>query len=179
MQLHISVWQEIWLLLRLHNPKYTLTRPDVSAFKVDNNNNPIKVTVENTDAFLVILAYLFLVLRLRSLQSGYRTLAYNRLRPINNVVDITNYVLQSLGQPMHAFDADKISGKHIIVKTLAEGTKFTTLDGVERTLNAADLMICDEKAVCVSLVYLEAWIQALPRPLRTFSWRVHTSIRFL
>jgi phenylalanyl-tRNA synthetase beta chain len=64
-------------------------------------------------------------------------------RPINNVVDITNYILFSFGQPLHAFDADKIVGKKIIVRTLPEGTKFTTLDEKERTLSANDLMICD------------------------------------
>lgn len=80
----------------------------------------------------------------------------NRLRsigitPKNNVVDATNYVLHELGQPLHAFDAAKIKGNKIVVKTLPKGTKFTTLDGVQRTLNDDDLMICDaEKPLCIA-----------------------------
>jgi len=152
---HFGVARDLAAYFALHNPKYTLTRPDVSAFKVDNNNNPIKVTVENTDACPRYSGISISGVTVKEspewLQNYLRTIG---LRPINNVVDITNYVLQSLGQPMHAFDAEKISGKHIIVKTLAEGTKFTTLDGVERTLNAADLMICDEKGgMCIAGVF--------------------------
>jgi phenylalanyl-tRNA synthetase beta chain len=76
------------------------------------------------------------------------------LAPINNIVDITNYVLHELGQPLHAFDANKIKGNKVIVKTCKTGTKFTTLDGVERELHAEDLMICDaEKPMCIAGVY--------------------------
>lgn len=76
------------------------------------------------------------------------------LRPINNIVDITNFVLHELGQPLHAFDADKISGNKIVVQTVPAGTPFTTLDGVERTLNEEDLMICDEKEpLCIAGVF--------------------------
>lgn len=77
------------------------------------------------------------------------------LKPINNVVDVTNFVLHDLGQPLHAFDANKIEGNKVIVKTLKEGTKFTTLDGVERSLNEEDLMICDakEKPMCMAGVF--------------------------
>lgn len=76
------------------------------------------------------------------------------VNPINNVVDVTNYVLHDLGQPLHAFDADKIAGNQVIVKTLPEGTPFVTLDGVERKLTATDLMICDaEKPMCIGGVF--------------------------
>lgn len=76
------------------------------------------------------------------------------LTPKNNIVDITNYVLHELGQPLHAFDAAKISGNKILVKTVADGTKFTTLDEVERTLHSEDLMICDaEKPLCIAGVF--------------------------
>lgn len=76
------------------------------------------------------------------------------LNPINNVVDVTNYVCHDLGQPLHAFDADKIAGGQVIVRTLAEGTPFVTLDGIERTLTATDLMICDaEKPMCIAGVF--------------------------
>jgi phenylalanyl-tRNA synthetase beta chain len=77
------------------------------------------------------------------------------LTPVNNIVDITNYVLHELGQPLHAFDASKVKGNKIIVKTLASGTKFTTLDGVERTLHSEDLMICDSEStpLCIAGVF--------------------------
>lgn len=76
------------------------------------------------------------------------------LRPINNIVDITNFIQHETGQPLHAFDADKIEGKKIVVKNLPEGTKFTTLDEKERTLSAADLMICDtKKGLCIAGVF--------------------------
>lgn len=73
------------------------------------------------------------------------------LRPINNVVDITNYIVHAFGQPLHCFDADKIKGGEVIVKTMPEGTPFVTLDGVERKLNERDLMICNkEEAMCIA-----------------------------
>ena len=75
------------------------------------------------------------------LQNRLRTVG---LRPINNIVDVTNFVMMEVGQPLHAFDADKIGGGHVVVKRLPQGTKFVTLDGVERTLDARDLMICCE-----------------------------------
>jgi phenylalanyl-tRNA synthetase beta chain len=76
------------------------------------------------------------------------------LTPINNIVDITNYVLHETGQPLHAFDADQIAGKKVIVKTLSAGTKFTTLDNKERELTANDLMICSEKeGLCIAGVF--------------------------
>ena len=76
------------------------------------------------------------------------------LNPINNIVDVTNFVCYDLGQPLHAFDADKIAGRQVIVKTLPEGTPFVTLDGVERKLTATDLMICDaEKPMCIAGVF--------------------------
>ena len=76
------------------------------------------------------------------------------LRPINNIVDVTNFVLHELGQPLHAFDADKISSKEVRVKCLADGTPFVTLDGAERKLNAADLMICNGDApMCIGGVF--------------------------
>ena len=76
------------------------------------------------------------------------------LRPINNIVDITNFILHETGQPLHAFDADMIAGKKVIVKNLPEGTPFVTLDEKERKLSAEDLMICNaEEAMCIGGVY--------------------------
>lgn len=152
---HFGVARDLAAYCALHNPSVTLRRPDVSAFKVDNNDYSVKVTVENADACPrysgVAISGVSIKESPEWLQNYLRTIG---LRPINNVVDITNYVMHSLGQPMHAFDADKIEGRHIIVKNLPDGTKFTTLDGVERTLNAADLMICDEKGgMCIAGVF--------------------------
>lgn len=152
---HYGVARDLAAYFALHNPKYKLTKPEVSAFKVENNSLPIKVTVENTDACPrysgVSISGVTIKESPEWLQNYLRIIG---LRPINNVVDVTNYVLHSMGQPMHAFDADKISGKHLIVKNLADGTKFTTLDGVERTLSSADLMICDEKGgMCIAGVF--------------------------
>src|SRR5690606_2135868 len=76
------------------------------------------------------------------------------VRPINNVVDITNYILHDLGQPLHAFDADKFRGGKVLVKTCPDGTRFQTLDEVERTLTSSDLMICDaEGPMCIAGVF--------------------------
>ncbi|WP_039850250.1 phenylalanine--tRNA ligase beta subunit-related protein, partial [Parabacteroides merdae] len=76
------------------------------------------------------------------------------LRPINNVVDITNYILHGVGQPLHSFDADKIKGNKVVVRSATEGAKFVTLDGVERTLTDRDLMICNvEEPMCIAGVF--------------------------
>ena len=116
---------------------------------------PIKVTVEDAN-----LCPRYTGITLRGvkvgespewLQNRLRTVG---LRPINNVVDVTNFVMMEVGQPLHAFDADQITGGHVIVKTLPQGTKFVTLDGVERTLDARDLMICnEEEGMCIAGVF--------------------------
>ena len=116
---------------------------------------PIKVTVEEPD-----LCPRYTGITLRNvkvgespewLQNRLRTVG---LRPINNVVDVTNFVMMEVGQPLHAFDADQIAGGHVIVKRLPQGTKFVTLDGVERTLDARDLMICNEQeGMCIAGVF--------------------------
>jgi len=133
-----------------------VTWPDVDSFKVNNNDLPITVSVENTEACLrytgvsikdvkVAPSPQWLVNRLQSIG----------LTPINNVVDITNFVLHETGQPLHAFDADQIQGGKIVVKTLKEGTKFKSLDEQQRTLKAEDLMICDAKnnGLCIAGVF--------------------------
>lgn len=120
-----------------------------------NTQNAIRVTVEDPD-----LCPRYTGITLRNvkvgespewLQNRLRTVG---LRPINNVVDVTNFVMMEVGQPLHAFDADQIAGGHVIVKRLPQGTKFVTLDGVERTLDARDLMICNEKeGMCIAGVF--------------------------
>ncbi|MBT8292518.1 MAG: phenylalanine--tRNA ligase subunit beta, partial [Eudoraea sp.] len=132
-----------------------LITPSVSNFNVENRSLKIDVSVENNK---LAPRYCGVTLSNLIVQPSPDWLK-NRLRaiglsPINNVVDATNYVLHELGQPLHAFDADRIQGKKIIVKTLPSGTKFMTLDGEERILDKEDLMICDdEKPMCIAGVF--------------------------
>ena len=118
--------------------------PSVEAFKVNNTSRPVAVEVENTEACPRYAGVTVSGLKVGPspewMQKRLRAIG---LSPINNVVDVTNYVLHELGQPLHAFDAAKIKGDKIIVKTMGEGTTFKTLDGVERKLQPTDLMICD------------------------------------
>lgn len=129
--------------------------PDVSVVGFDDSQNEVKVSIEDEAA---CPRYTSLTIKGITVKESPEWLK-NRLlaigvRPINNIVDITNYVLHELGQPLHAFDADQIAGKQIIVKTLPEGTSFITLDEVERKLSSSDLMICDtEKALCIAGVF--------------------------
>jgi len=132
-----------------------LITPSTSSFHVENRTLKIDVSVANLE-----LAPRYCGVTISGLKVGASpTWLKNRLKsigltPINNIVDITNYVLHELGQPLHAFDAVKISGNIVNVQTLPKGTKFTTLDGVERELHEEDLMICDaEKPMCIAGVY--------------------------
>jgi len=132
-----------------------LITPSVSNFHVDNRSLRIDVSVKDT---ALAPRYCGITLSNIIVQESPDWLK-NRLRaigvnPINNVVDVTNYVLHELGQPLHAFDANRIHGKKIEVRTVEAGTKFMTLDGEERTLHQDDLMICDsEKPMCIAGVY--------------------------
>lgn len=135
--------------------KITLTKPDISAFKVQSHSLPIEVIVENTTACPRYTGVTIRGVEVKPspdrLQDALRAIG---LRPINNVVDCTNFVLHEMGQALHAFDADKIKGGKVIVKNVAEGTKFVTLDEVERSLSAADLMICNaEEPMCIAGVF--------------------------
>ena len=131
-----------------------LITPSVSNFRVDMRTLKIDVNVEEP---LLAPRYCGVTISGITVQESPSWLQ-DRLKaigltPKNNIVDVTNYVLHELGQPLHAFDAAKINGK-VIVKTLPEGTKFTTLDDVERTLHKEDLMICDEKGpLCIAGVF--------------------------
>ncbi len=121
-----------------------ITMPDVAAFQTQNENLVIDVQVEDEVACPRYSSLTISGVTVKTspdwLQDKLKVIG---IRPINNIVDITNYVLHELGQPLHAFDADQISGKKVSVKKCAEGTPFITLDGVERKLAADDLMICD------------------------------------
>jgi phenylalanyl-tRNA synthetase beta chain len=148
---HYGVARDLAAYFRQNGPSVELKKTDVTAFSVDDTTFPVKVTVENPEACPRYSAVTITGVTVKeSPEWLQRALITIGLRPINNVVDITNYVLYAMGQPLHAFDADKIAGKHVIVKTLPEGTKFTTLDGIERSLNVSDLMICDENGgMCI------------------------------
>ncbi|MGY0392149.1 phenylalanine--tRNA ligase subunit beta [Bizionia sp. KMM 8389] len=132
-----------------------LITPSVSSFHVDNRSLRIDVDVLDKN-----LAPRYCGLTISNVKvTDSPAWLQNRLKaiglaPINNIVDATNYVLHELGQPLHAFDANKITGSKIEVKTLPKGTKFTTLDGVERELHEEDLMICNaEKPMCIAGVF--------------------------
>ncbi len=132
-----------------------LITPSVSAFRVDNRTLKIDINVLNKDLAPRYCGVTISGVKVKPSPSWLQ----NRLKaiglsPINNIVDATNYVLHDLGQPLHAFDAAKIAGNKVEVKTLEAGTKFTTLDGIERELHEDDLMICDaEKPMCIAGVF--------------------------
>ena len=135
--------------------KVTLNTPSVSAFHIENRT--LKMDVQVMDKTLaprycgVTISGLKVNESPKWLQHRLKAIG---LKPINNVVDATNYVLHELGQPLHAFDANKIDGQKIEVKTLPKGTKFVTLDGITRELHEEDLMICDaEKPMCIAGVF--------------------------
>ncbi|MGB4774843.1 MAG: phenylalanine--tRNA ligase subunit beta [Daejeonella sp.] len=135
--------------------KTIITLPNVSQFKTDNQNLIIPVIVEDREA---CPRYSSLTISGVSIKESpdwlKEKLNVIGIRPINNVVDVTNYVLHDLGQPLHAFDADEIAGGKIVVKKCKEGTIFKTLDDAERKLSENDLMICDtEKPLCIAGVF--------------------------
>ena len=152
---HYGVARDLYAYYKAHGQDVALTKPDVSAFAVQSQDLPIQIAVENTDA-----CPRYSGVSIKGISVGEspdwlkKSLTTIGLRPINNVVDATNFVLHEMGQALHAFDADKIKGQHIIVKNVPEGTKFVTLDGIERTLSAADLMICNEnEPMCIAGVF--------------------------
>ncbi|RYY36070.1 MAG: phenylalanine--tRNA ligase subunit beta, partial [Sphingobacteriaceae bacterium] len=135
--------------------KIGIVKPDVSAFKVDDTSGTVEVVVENTEAAPRYSGVSINGVEVKESPEWLKEkLAVIGVRSINNIVDVTNYVLHDLGQPLHAFDADKIAGNKVIVKTVAEGTVFKTLDDVERKLSANDLMICNAKEpMCIGGVF--------------------------
>lgn len=135
--------------------KIAVKKPDVSAFKIDNNDLKIEVVVENEQASPRYSGVTISGLEVKESPDWLKErLAVIGVRAINNVVDVTNYVLHELGQPLHAFDATAIAGGKVIVKNVAEGTIFKTLDDVDRKLSADDLMICNaEEPMCIAGVF--------------------------
>ncbi len=147
---HLGVARDLQALLKT---PYQL--PNVDAFKVANTSRSIAVEVENIEACPRYAGVTISGIKVGPspewLQKRLRSID---LSPINNIVDVTNYVLHELGQPLHAFDTDKITGGKIVVKTVAEGTPFVTLDGTERKIKVTDLMICNaEEPMAIAGVF--------------------------
>ena len=152
---HIGVARDLAAYLKSQGKPVELQWPDVSAFAVDNHDLKIDVQVENSEA-----APRYAGVTVKNCKIGpspewmQNCLRTAGITPKNNLVDITNFVLFELGQPLHAFDAAKFDGGRIVVRTCEEGTPFITLDGVERKLTANDLMICSAaKPMCIAGVY--------------------------
>ena len=152
---HFGVARDLAAYLKQNGKPANLKRPSVDAFKIDGEVPAIEVVVENKEA---CLRYSGITIKNVTVKESPEWLQ-NRLkviglRPINNVVDITNYILHGVGQPLHSFDADKIKGNKVVVRSATEGAKFVTLDGVERTLTDRDLMICNvEEPMCIAGVF--------------------------
>ncbi|MCM1152221.1 MAG: phenylalanine--tRNA ligase subunit beta [Muribaculum sp.] len=138
-----------------HSDMPVITVPDESAFSVDRKDGAAAIEVIDTEGCPRYSGVTVRGIKVKQSPEWLaRLLTTAGQRPINNVVDITNFILLGLGQPLHCFDLDKVKDEKIVVRTCPEGTPFTTLDGVERKLNAADLMICDaEKPLCIAGVF--------------------------
>ena len=153
---HYGVARDFRAGLIQHGINLELITPSVSDFHVEQRRLRIDVEVENKDLAPRYCGISIVDVEVKDSPEWIQ----NRLKsigitPKNNIVDITNYVLHELGQPLHAFDASKIKGNKVIVKTLAQGTKFTTLDEVERELHSEDIMICDAESnpLCIAGVF--------------------------
>lgn len=147
---HFGVARDLAAALNLE-----LLKPSVEAFAVDNHNLPIEVSVENSEACPRYSAITISGITIKESPEWLKNkLQAIGVRSINNVVDVTNFILHELGQPLHSFDADKITGNKVIVRTLPDKTKFVTLDEVERELSQNDLIICNEQeGMCIAGVF--------------------------
>ena len=152
---HIGVALDLRAGLAAQGQKLELTKPSVEAFKVDHSDLIINVEVEDQEACPRYAGVTISGLQVKESPEWLRRrLEALGLSPVNNVVDVTNYVLHETGNPLHAFDASKIKGNKIVVKTLVKDTKFTTLDEQEYKLDASDLMICNaEDPMCIAGVF--------------------------
>ena len=152
---HYGVARDLYAYLLQRGEKTSLHRPSDELFKVDNHDLDIDVVVENVEACPRYCAVTVKGVEVKEspewLQTKLRTIG---LRPINNIVDITNYIMMAYGQPLHCFDADMIKGGRVVVKSMPEGTPFVTLDGVEHKLSDRDLAICNiEEPMCIAGVF--------------------------
>ncbi len=152
---HYGVARDLYAWLVQNGYKTSIHRPSDEAFAVDNNDLEIDVDVQNTEACPRYAAVTVTGCEVKEspdwLKDKLRTIG---LRPINNIVDITNYIMMAYGQPLHCFDADMIDGKKVVVKTMPDGTPFVTLDGEEHKLSDRDLAICNANApMCIAGVF--------------------------
>lgn len=152
---HYGVARDLYAYYKAHGQEITLTKPSIEAFKVDNNELPIAIRIDAPDACPRYTGVSIKGITIKEspewLKNALSTIG---VRPINNIVDVTNFVLHECGQALHAFDADKIKGQQIIVRRAAQGEKFVTLDGIEREMNENDLMIANaEQAMCIAGVF--------------------------
>ena len=152
---HWGVARDLYAWLVQNGYQTSLHRPSDEDFKVDNEDLPIDVEIENTQACKRYVCLSITDCDVKESPEWLKTkLNTIGLRPINNIVDITNYIMMAYGQPMHCFDADMVKGHKIVVRTQPEGTRFVTLDGVEHTLGEHDLSICNaEEPMCIAGIF--------------------------
>ena len=152
---HWGVARDLYAWLKQNGYETSLHRPDCTKFKVDNHNLSIDVTIENQEACKRYACVSVTDCEVKESPDWLKNkLTTIGLRPINNIVDITNYVMMAYGQPLHTFDADMVKGHQIVVKTMPEGTPFQTLDGEEHKLSDRDLAICNaEEPMCIAGVF--------------------------
>ncbi len=152
---HWGVARDLYAWLKQNGYQTSLHRPSESAFSVDDTSLPIDVVIENSEACRRYACVSITDCKVKESPEWLKTrLTTVGLRPINNIVDITNYIMFAYGQPLHCFDADMVTGHKIVVKTMPEGTPFQTLDGVEHKLSERDLAICNtEDAMCIAGVF--------------------------
>ena len=153
---HFGVARDLAAYLSLNSgSNHTAIMPSVEAFSVDSNTSGFEVIVENTRDCPRYSGITISDVKIGESPEWLKTrLRSIGLNPINNVVDITNFVQHEIGQPLHAFDADKVTGKKVIIKNLPDKTRFVTLDGMERSLSHRDLMICnEEEGMCIAGVF--------------------------
>ena len=152
---HWGVARDLYAWLKQNGYQTSLHRPDCSGFKVDNNDLPVSVTIENLEACKRYACVSITDCEVKESPDWLKNkLTTIGLRPINNIVDITNYIMMAYGQPLHCFDADMVKGHKIVVKTMPEGTPFQTLDGEEHKLSERDLAICNaEDPMCIAGVF--------------------------
>ena len=152
---HWGVARDLYAWLKQNGYQTSLHRPSDDGFAVDNNDLPIDVVIENSEACRRYACVSITGCEVKESPEWLKTrLTTVGLRPINNIVDITNYIMFAYGQPLHCFDADMVTGHKIVVKTMPDGTPFQTLDGVEHKLSDRDLAICNtEDAMCIAGVF--------------------------
>lgn len=152
---HYGVARDLYAWMLSNGKKANIHRPNCNDFKVDNHDLEIKVSIENQEACPRYAAISITDCEVKESPEWLKNyLTTVGLRPINNIVDITNYIMFAYGQPLHCFDADMVEGNHIVVKTMPAGTPFVTLDGEEHKLSDKDLAICNEtEPMCIAGVF--------------------------